>query len=86
MSKKDKEKDFKELWKEWLELNKDQKNMEDMEQEMIKITKDQLIRVINGIKTADDFRKYLVMSVRVLIKDYETLIMLLNEDKENNEN
>lgn len=84
MSKKDK--DFKELWKEWLELNKDQKNMEDMEQKMINTTKEQLIRVINGIKTADDFRKYLVMSVRVLIKDYETLIMLLNEDKDNNEN
>ena len=84
MSKKDK--DFKELWKEWLEINKDQKNVEQMEQEMIKITKDQLIRVINGIETAEDFRKYLVVSVRVLIKDYETLTMLLNEDKGHNEN
>lgn len=83
MSKKDK--DFKQLWKEYLETTKN-KDQNTLEQEMINTTKEQLIRVINSIKTAEDFRQYLIMSVRVLIKDYETLCFLLNEDKDNNEN
>lgn len=83
MSKKDK--NFKELWKEYLETTKN-KDQNTLEQEMIKDTKEKLLKIIQSINTAEDFRQYLIMSVKVLIKDYETLCFLLNEDKDNNEN
>lgn len=83
MSKKDK--DFKELWKEYLETTKN-KDQNTLEQEMIKDTKEKLLKIIQSINSAEDFRQYLIMSVKVLIKDYETLCFLLNEDKDNNEN
>lgn len=84
MSKKDKEEKFKDLWKEFLkEAVKDPK---DMEKEMIKETKAQLIKVIEQIETADDFRKFLIQSMKVLTNDYQTLIDLLNVTKDNNEN
>lgn len=83
MSKKDK--DFKQLWKEYLETTKN-KDQNTLEQEMIKDTKEKLLKIIQNINSAEDFRQYLIMSVKVLIKDYETLCFLLNEDKENNEN
>lgn len=83
MSKKDKY--FKDLWKEFLKegINKDPK---DMEKEMIKETKAQLLKVIEQIETANDLRRFLIQSVKVLIKDYENLCFLLNEDKDNNAN
>lgn len=83
MSKKDK--DFKQLWKEYLETTKN-KDQNTLEQEMIKDTKEKLLKIIQSINSAEDFRQYLIMSVKVLIKDYETLCFLLNEDKDNNEN
>lgn len=83
MSKKDK--DFKELWKEYLETTKN-KDQNTLEQEMIKDTKEKLLKIIQSINSAEDFRQYLIMSVKVLIKDYVTLCFLLNEDKDNNEN
>ena len=85
MSKKDKEEKFKDLWKQFLKegINKDPK---DMEKEMIKETKAQLLKVIEQIETADDFRKFLIQSVKVLINDYQSLIDLLNATKDNNEN
>lgn len=84
MSKKDKEEKFKDLWKEFLkEAVKDPK---DMEKEMIKETKAQLIKVIEQIETANDFRKFLIQSMKVLTNDYQALIDLLNVTKDNNEN
>lgn len=85
MSKKEKEEDFKDLWKEILKegINKDPK---DIEKEMIKETKAQLLKVIEQIETADDFRKFLIQSLKVLTNDYQALIDLLNATKDNNEN
>lgn len=85
MSKKDKEEDFKDLWKEFLKegINKDPR---DIEKEMIKETKAQLLKVIEQIETADDFRKFLIQSLKVLTNDYQVLIDLLNPTKDNNEN
>lgn len=82
---KEKDKKFKDLWKEFLKegINKDPK---DIEKEMIKETKAQLLKVIEQIETADDFRKFLIQSLKVLTNDYQTLIDLLNTTKDNNEN
>lgn len=85
MSKKDKEEKFKDLWKQFLKegINKDPK---DMEKEMIKETKEKLLKVIEQIETADDFRKFLIKTMKVLTHDYQSLIDLLNATKDNNEN
>ena len=85
MSKKDKEEKFRDLWKQFLKegINKDPK---DMEKEIIKETKEQLIKVIEQIETADDFRKFLIQTMKVLTNDYQSLIDLLNVAKEDNEN
>ena len=85
MSKKDKEERFRDLWKQFLKegINKDPK---DMEKEMIKETKEQLLKIIEQIETANDFRKFLIQTMKVLTNDYQSLIDLLNETKENNEN
>lgn len=83
MSKKDKEEDFKDLWKETLKEN--YKNTKKLEKEMIQDTKKQLLKIIEGITTANDLREFLIRSVKVLLRDYELLMTLLNEDKENNE-
>ena len=82
MSKKDKY--FKDLWKEF--LKEGIKDPKDMEKEMIKETKAQLLKVIEQIETAEDFRKFLIKSVKVLTNDYQALIDLLNVTKDNNEN
>lgn len=82
MSKKDKY--FKDLWKEF--LKEGIKDPKDIEKEMIKETKEQLLKVIEQIETADDFRKFLIQSVKVLINDYQALIDLINATKDNNEN
>ena len=82
MSKKDKY--FRDLWKEF--LKEGIKDPKDMEKEMIKETKAQLLKVIEQIETADDFRKFLIQSVKVLINDYQALIDLINVTKDNNEN
>lgn len=82
MSKKDKY--FKDLWKEF--LKEGIKDPKDMEKEMIKETKEQLLKVIEKIETADDFRKFLIQSMKVLTNDYQALIDLLNATKDNNEN
>lgn len=82
MSKKDKY--FKDLWKEF--LKEGIKDPKDMEKEMIKETKAQLLKVIEQIETAEDFRKFLIKSVKVLTNDYQALIDLLNITKDNNEN
>ena len=84
MSKKDKEEKFKDLWKQFLKENI--KDPKDIEKEMIKETKEQLLEVIEKIETADDFRKFLIQSVKVLTNDYQALIDLLNVTKDNNEN
>lgn len=84
MSKKDKEEDFKDLWKEILQENF--KNTKELEKEMIQDTKKQLLKIIEGITTANDLREFLIRVVKVLLRDYQLLITLLNEDKENNEN
>lgn len=84
MSKKDKEEDFKDLWKEILQENF--KNTKELEKEMIQDTKKQLLKIIEGITTANDLREFLIKVVKVLLRDYGLLITLLNEDKENNEN
>ena len=52
---------------------------------MIKETKEQLLKVIEQIETADDFRKFLIKTMKVLTNDYQALIDLLNTTKENNE-
>lgn len=82
MSKKDKY--FRDLWKEF--LKEGIKDPKDIEKEMIKETKEQLLKVIEKIETADDFRKFLIQSVKVLTNDYQSLIDLLNATKDNNEN
>ena len=84
MSKKDKEEKFKDLWKQF--LKESIKDPKDMEKEMIKETKEQLLKVIEQIETADDFRKFLIKTMKVLTNDYQALIDLLNTTKDNNEN
>lgn len=84
MSKKDKEEKFKDLWKQF--LKEGIKDPKDMEKEMIKETKERLLKVIEQIETADDFRKFLIKTMKVLINDYQALIDLLNTTKDNNEN
>ena len=84
MSKKDKEEKFKALWKEF--LKEEIKDPKDIEKEMIKETKEQLLKVIEQIETADDFRKFLIQTMKVLTNDYQALIDLLNATKDNNEN
>lgn len=84
MTKKEKEEKFKDLWKEF--LKEGIKDPKDIEKEMIKETKEQLLKVIEKIETADDFRKFLIQSVKVLTNDYQSLIDLLNATKDNNEN
>ena len=85
MSKKDKEEKFRDLWKQFLKegVTKDPK---DIEKEMIKETKEKLLKVIEQIETANDFRKFLIQTMKVLTTDYQSLIDLLNETKDNNEN
>ena len=82
MNKKDKK--FKDLWKEF--LKEGIKDPKDIEKEMIKETKEQLLKVIEQIETADDFRKFLIQTMKVLTNDYQALIDLLNATKDNNEN
>lgn len=84
MSKKDKEEKFRDLWKEF--LKEGIKDPKDIEKEMIKETKEQLWKAIEQIETANDFRKFLIQTMKALTNDYQALIYLLNEDKENNEN
>ena len=84
MSKKDKEEYFKDLVKEILkDVYKDAKSIE---KEMIQDTKKQLLKIIEQIETANDLRRFLIQSVKVLVKDYDLLMTLLNEDKGHNEN
>ena len=84
MSKKDKKEDFKDLIKEILkDVYKDAKTIE---KEMIQDTKKQLLKIIEQIETANDLRRFLIQSVKVLIKDYDLLMTLINEDKEKHEN
>ena len=85
MSKKDKEEKFRDLWKQFLKegITKDPK---DIEKEMIKETKEKLLKHIEQMETADDFRKFLIQTTKVLTNDYQSLIDLLNETKDNNEN
>ena len=85
MSKKDKEEKFRDLWKQFLKegITKDPK---DIEKEMIKDTKEKLLKHIEQMETADDFRKFLIQTMKVLTNDYQSLIDLLNETKDNNEN
>ena len=85
MSKKDKEEKFRDLWKQFLKegITKDPK---DIEKEMIKETKEKLLKIIEQMETADDFRKFLIQTTKVLTNDYQSLIDLLNETKDNNEN
>ena len=84
MSKKDKEEKFKDLWKQF--LKESIKDPKDMEKEMIKETKEQLLKVIEQIETADDFRKFLIKTMKVLTNDYQALIDLLNKTKNNKQN
>ena len=82
MSKKDKY--FKDLWKEFLKEGiKDPKHIE---KEMIKETKEKILKIIEQIETANDFRKFLIQTMKVLTTDYQSLIDLLNATKDNNEN
>ena len=85
MSKKDKEEKFRDLWKQFLKegITKDPK---DIEKEMIKETKEKLLKIIEQIETANDFRKFLIQTMKVLTTDYQSLIDLLNTTKDNNEN
>lgn len=85
MSKKDKEEKFRDLWKQFLKegINKDPK---DIEKEMIKETKEKLLKIIEQIETANDFRKFLIQTMKVLTTDYQSLIDLLNTTKDDNEN
>ena len=85
MSKKDKEEKFRDLWKQFLKegITKDPK---DIEKEMIKDTKEKLLKIIEQIETANDFRKFLIQTMKVLTTDYQSLIDLLNETKDDNEN
>ena len=84
MSKKDKEEKFRDLWKQF--LKEGIKDPKDIEKEMIKETKEELLKVIEQIETANDLREFLIMCVKALLRDYGLLTTLLNEDKENNEN
>ena len=84
MSKKDKEEKFKDLWKEILKETRT--NTKELEKEMVRDTKKQLLKIIEGITTANDLREFLIRCVKVLLRDYGLLTTLLNEDKENNEN
>lgn len=84
MSKKDKEEKFRDLWKQF--LKEGIKDPKDIEKEMIKETKEKLLKIIEQIETANDFRKFLIQTMKVLTTDYQSLIDLLNETKENNEN
>ena len=45
-----------------------------MEKEMIKETKEQLLKVIEQIETADDFRKFLIKTMKVLLTVIRTLL------------
>ena len=81
MSKKDKY--FKDLWKEF--LKEGIKDPKDIEKEMIKETKEKLLKIIEQIETANDFRKFLIQTMKVLTHDYQSLIDLLNTTKDNNE-
>ena len=85
MSKKDKEEKFRDLWKQFLKegITKDPK---DIEKEMIKETKEKLLKIIEQIETANDFRKFLIQTMKVLTTDYQSLIDLLNATKDDNEN
>lgn len=85
MSKKDKEEKFRDLWKQFLKegVTKDPK---DIEKEMIKETKEKLLKIIEQIETANDFRKFLIQTMKVLTTDYQSLIDLLNTTKDDNEN
>lgn len=85
MSKKDKEEKFRDLWKQFLKegITKDPK---DIEKEMIKETKEKLLKIIEQIETANDFRKFLIQTTKVLTTDYQSLIDLLNTTKDDNEN
>ena len=85
MSKKDKEEKFRDLWKQFLKegINKDPK---DIEKEMIKETKEKLLKIIEQIETANDFRKFLIQAMKVLTTDYQSLTDLLNTTKDDNEN
>ena len=85
MSKKDKEEKFRDLWKQFLKegITKDPK---DIEKEMVKETKEQLIKVILQMETANDLRKFFIQTMKVLTNDYQGLIDLLNATKEDNEN
>lgn len=80
MSKKDKEEKFRDLWKQF--LKEGIKDPKDIEKEMIKEKKEQLLKVIEQIETTDDFRKFVIQTM----KDYQSLIDLLNTTKGNNEN
>lgn len=84
MTKKDKEEKFKDLWKEF--LKESIKDPKDIEKEMIKETKEKLLKFIEQMETADDFRKFLIQTTKVLTNDYQALIDLLNATKDNNEN
>ena len=84
MSKKDKEEKFRDLWKEILKETRT--NTKEFEKQMIQDTKKQLLKIIEGITTANDLREFLIKCVKVLLRDYVLLMTLLNEDKENNEN
>ena len=85
MSKKDKEEKFRDLWKQFLKegITKDPK---DIEKKMIKETKEKLLKIIEQIETANDFRKFLIQTMKVLTTDYQSLIDLLNTTKDDNEN
>ena len=84
MSKKDKKEDFTDLVKEILkDVYKDAKSIE---KEMIQDTKKQLLKIIEQIETANDLRRFLIQSVKVLIKDYYLLMTSINEDKDDNAN
>ena len=80
MSKKDKEEKFRDLWKQF--LKEGIKDPKDIEKEMIKGKKEKLLKVIEQIETTDDFRKFVIQTM----KDYQSLIDLLNTTKGNNEN
>ena len=43
-------------------------------------------KIIEQIETANDFRKFLIQTMKVLTNDYQSLIDLLNAAKDDNEN
>ena len=84
MSKKYKEEDFKDLVKEILkDVYKDVKSIE---KEMIQDTKKQLLKIIEQIETANDFRDFLQRCIQILLNDYQTLITLIEKEEKKNEN